>query len=96
MVTWPTSTPCEELRRIWAQDARQRLQDALNLAWGDTPADLPVRPAIRRGQPGLVLVDAACRPSDLVVVGAGRRAPWPGPPAAGSAATAWPTPAAPS
>ena len=73
MVTWPTSTPCEELRRIWAQDARQRHQDALNLAWGDTPADLPVRPAIRRGQPGLVLVDAACRPSDLLVVGAGRR-----------------------
>jgi hypothetical protein len=27
---------------------------------------------VRRGQPGLVLVDAACRPGDLVV-GAGRR-----------------------
>jgi nucleotide-binding universal stress UspA family protein len=66
-------TPDEELRRIWAQDASQRLQDVLNLAWGDQPADLPVRPVVRRGQPGLVLVDAACRPGDLLVVGAGRR-----------------------
>lgn len=66
-------TPCEELRRLWAQDARQRLQDALNLAWGDLPVDLPVQPVIRRGQPGLVLVEAACRPGDLLVVGAGRR-----------------------
>jgi len=66
-------TPCEELRRIWVQDARQRLQDTLSLAWGDLPADLPVRPVIRRGQPGPDLVEAACRPGDLLVVGAGRR-----------------------
>jgi nucleotide-binding universal stress UspA family protein len=66
-------TPCEELRGIWARDARQRLQDALTLAWGDLPTDLPVRPVIRRGQPGLVLVEAACRPGDLLVAGAGRR-----------------------
>ena len=48
-------TPCEELRRIWAQDAHQKLQDALNLAWGTPPADLPVQPLVRRGQPGPVL-----------------------------------------
>ena len=66
-------TPCEELRRLWANDARQWLQDALNLAWAEPPADLPVRPFIRRGRPGPVLVDAACRPGDLLVVGAGRR-----------------------
>jgi nucleotide-binding universal stress UspA family protein len=66
-------TPCEELRRLWAQDARERLQDALNLAWGEPPADLPVRPLIRRGRPGPVLVTAACRPGDLLVVGAGHR-----------------------
>jgi nucleotide-binding universal stress UspA family protein len=65
-------TPCPELRRIWAQDARQRLQGALNLAWGEVPADLLVRPVIRRGQPGQVLVDAVY-PGDLLVVGAGRR-----------------------
>jgi Universal stress protein family len=43
------------------------------MAWGDSPADLPVQPVIRRGRPGLVLVDAACRPGDLLVVGPGRR-----------------------
>jgi hypothetical protein len=88
-------TPNEELRRLWAQDARQRLQDTLNLAWGEPPADLPVRPAIQRGQAGLVLVDAACRPGDLLVVGPAAGAPCPGSRAAGSAATAWLTPAAP-
>ena len=66
-------TPCEELRGIWAQDARQQLQDALTLAWGDLPGDLPVQPVLRRGQLAQVLVDAACRPGDLLVVGAGRR-----------------------
>jgi len=60
-------TPDEELRRIWDQDAHQRLQDALNLAWGTPPADLPVRPLVRRGQPGPVLAGAACRPGDLLV-----------------------------
>ena len=66
-------TPCKELRRLWAQDARERLQDALTLAWGEPPADLPVRPVILRGRPGPALVDAACRSGDLLVVGAGRR-----------------------
>jgi nucleotide-binding universal stress UspA family protein len=66
-------TPCEELRRLWAQDARQRLQNTLNLAWGEPPADLPVQPVVLRGQPGPVLVGAACRPGDLLVAGAGRR-----------------------
>jgi nucleotide-binding universal stress UspA family protein len=37
-------TPREELRRLWAQDARQQLQDTLTLPWGTPPADLPVRP----------------------------------------------------
>ena len=66
-------TPCEELRRLWAQDARQRLQDALTLAWGEPPADLRVQSLVRRGHPGPVLVNAAHRPGDLLVTGAGRR-----------------------
>jgi nucleotide-binding universal stress UspA family protein len=65
-------TPCDELRRIWANDAREQIQDALKLAWGELPADLTVRPVVRRGRPGLVLVTAADRPGDLLVVGAGR------------------------
>jgi hypothetical protein len=66
-------TPCEELRRLWAHGAHQRLQDTLNLAWGTPPADLPVQPLVRRGQPGPVLDGAACRPGDLLLVGAGCR-----------------------
>jgi nucleotide-binding universal stress UspA family protein len=66
-------TPCDELRRIWAQDARQQLVGRLNLAWGALPADLTVRPVVRRGRPGLVLVTAADRPGDLLVAGTGRR-----------------------
>jgi hypothetical protein len=76
-------TPCEELRRLWAQDARERLQDALSLAWGELPADLPVRPVILRGRPGPVLVNAACRPGDLLLAGPAAGEPWPGPWAAG-------------
>jgi len=34
----------------------------LTLAWGDLPADLPVQPVIRRGQPAQVLVEAAAVP----------------------------------
>ena len=66
-------TPDEELRRLWAHDAHQRLQDTLNLAWGTLPAGLPVWPLVRRGQPGPVLAGAACRPGDLLVIGADRR-----------------------
>ena len=66
-------TPCEELRHLWAQDARQLLQDTLKLAWGELPCDLPVQPVILRGRPGPVLVNASCRPGDLLVTGAGRR-----------------------
>ena len=89
-------TPCDELRRIWAQDAWQQLQDALNMAWGKQPADLLVRPLIRRGYHGLVLVNAACRPGDLLVVGSAARAPWPALWAAARAVTAWRVLGAPS
>src|SRR5215467_8251466 len=64
--------PCACLRRVWAEDARQRLRDTLRLAWGQIPAWPPVRPFVQRGEAGLVLVNAACRPGDLLVVGAGR------------------------
>ena len=66
-------TPDDELRRIWVGDAHQKLHDTLNLAWGTPPADPPVQPLVRRGHPGPVLADAACRPGDMLVIGAGRR-----------------------
>jgi nucleotide-binding universal stress UspA family protein len=66
-------TPNDELGRIWAHDARHKLQDALNLAWGTPPAGLPVQPLAQRGHPGPVLTGASCHPGDLLVIGAGRR-----------------------
>jgi len=61
------------LRRIWQEDACQRLRDALNAAWGEIPGYPPVRPVAQRGGAGWVLVSMACHPGDLLVVGAGRR-----------------------
>lgn len=64
--------PCPYLRRIWAEDARQRLEDTLQLAWGEIPASPPVQPFVHRGEAGWVLVTTACRAEDLLVIGAGR------------------------
>jgi nucleotide-binding universal stress UspA family protein len=63
--------PCGDLAD--RRTPNQKLEDTLNLAWGTPPTDLPVQPLIRRGKPGPVLADAACRPGDLLLVGAGRR-----------------------
>jgi nucleotide-binding universal stress UspA family protein len=72
--------PCPTLVRIWHDAAWQRLWDALEAAWGQIPADLPVQPAVQRGQPGPVLVAFAGQFDDLLIVGAGRRGlpAWPG------------------
>jgi Universal stress protein family len=66
--------PCVYLRRVWAEDACQRLRDTLHAVWGsEVPADPSVRPLVERGEAGWVLVSTACCPGDLLVVGAGRR-----------------------
>jgi nucleotide-binding universal stress UspA family protein len=67
-------TPCGYLRRVWAEDADHRLRDTLSVVLGEIPAGHPsVRPLVERGEAGLVLVNTACYPDDLLVVGAGRR-----------------------
>ncbi|HJY74901.1 MAG TPA: universal stress protein [Streptosporangiaceae bacterium] len=66
--------PCPELVRIWHEAAWQRLWAALEVAWGpQLPDGLSVQPVVQRGQSGPILVAVACRPDDLLVVGAGRR-----------------------
>ncbi len=67
--------PSGYLRRIWKDDACRQLRDALNAAWGEIPGDPPVQPVVQRGEAGWVLVNLACCPDDLLVVGAGRRGP---------------------
>jgi nucleotide-binding universal stress UspA family protein len=65
--------PSLYLRRIWTEDARQRLREALQAAWGQLPADLTIDPVVERGEPGPVLTAIASQPGDILVIGAGRR-----------------------
>lgn len=65
--------PNAYLRRVWSQDARQRLQDTLAAAWGPPPADLTITPVVERGEPGPVLTAIASQPGDVLVIGTGRR-----------------------
>jgi nucleotide-binding universal stress UspA family protein len=65
--------PNAYLRRVWGEDARQRLQDALAAAWGQPPADQTIIPVVERGEPGRVLTAIADQPGDVLVIGTGRR-----------------------
>jgi len=67
--------PSGYLRREWRDAACQRLRDALIAVWGQVPDDRMVQPRVERGPAGWVLVSIACRPGDLLVLGAGRRGP---------------------
>ena len=62
-----------ELRGAWRRAALQRLQDAVESAWGGLPGDLRVEHVLARGPAGPVLVDIADSADDLLVVGAGPR-----------------------
>jgi nucleotide-binding universal stress UspA family protein len=65
--------PVYSLRRLWRDSARDRLFEAFDRGLGGLPADLELEPQVVRGPAGPVLVDAADRPDDLLVVGTGRR-----------------------
>jgi nucleotide-binding universal stress UspA family protein len=65
--------PAPELRRVWANAARKRLADALDVAWGGVPVGVDITRIIIRGQPGPALVEVAGSDADVLVVGAGRR-----------------------
>ena len=56
--------PSLYLRRVWTEDARQRLAESLQAAWGQPPADLTIDPVVARGEPGPVLTAIACQPGD--------------------------------
>jgi nucleotide-binding universal stress UspA family protein len=64
--------PCGFLRQVWEADARKRLNEAMFAALGGVPADVPTAPTVVRGEPGWILVNAASRPGDMLVIGAGR------------------------
>ena len=66
--------PSEQLYLAWEDAAAQVLARALELAFGGHPPGLRARPVIVEGPPGEILVRAACRADDLLVIGTGRRA----------------------
>ena len=65
--------PSDPLVTQWQDDAWQRMWHALDTAFGGLPPDLEAEPLVMRGNPGPVLVSAASRDGDRLVVGAGRR-----------------------
>ena len=67
------SHPSPYLRVLWRDAARERLRDAIELALGGVPDDVPFESFVQRGDPGHVLVSTACHPDDVLVIGAGRR-----------------------
>jgi len=67
------SHPSPYLRQVWRDAAWQRLWAAIDLAFGGVPEDVCFESDVVRGEPGDVLVSAACRPDDVLVIGAGRR-----------------------
>jgi len=54
-----TRAPCGYLRRVWAEDADQRLRDTLQAVWGEIPAAPSVQPVVERGEAGGILVGIA-------------------------------------
>ena len=66
-------SPSLYLRRVWTEDARQRLAEALEAAWGQPPADLDIKPRVERGEPGAALTSIANQTGDVLVIGTGRR-----------------------
>jgi nucleotide-binding universal stress UspA family protein len=64
-----------ELGKACQEIASGQLRDALIAVWGQVPDDPLVQPRVERGPAGWVLVNLACRPDDVLVVGAGRRSP---------------------
>ena len=83
-----------ELGKACREIACQQLRDALIGAWGEVSDDPLVQPRVERGPAGWVLVNLACQPDDVLVVGTGRRGALAGWPFLRSAATAWPVPSA--
>jgi nucleotide-binding universal stress UspA family protein len=65
--------PSPEQRQEWQRLAARQLHDALVAVWGEVPHDPLVEPHVEHGPAGWVLVNLACRPDDVLVVGAGRR-----------------------
>jgi nucleotide-binding universal stress UspA family protein len=65
--------PSAHLRKVWRTAAAERLSAAIELAFGGASCDVPLEPLVLRGETGATLVAVAAEPSDVLVVGTGRR-----------------------
>lgn len=65
--------PCPLLLRLWEQEARERLRDAFDEAFGGVPDGVAVQSMVVRAPPGPALVELADQRDDLLVVGYGGR-----------------------
>jgi nucleotide-binding universal stress UspA family protein len=65
--------PTKYLYREWERAASQRLDDAISAAFGGMLDEVQTEPVVLCGEPGWLLVHAAARPGDLLVIGTGRR-----------------------
>ncbi len=65
--------PSAYLDREWELAAWERLDGAICAAFGGMAGELRTQPVVLRGEPGWLLVHAAARPGDLLVIGTGRR-----------------------
>ncbi|MFE7302714.1 universal stress protein [Streptomyces sp. NPDC057579] len=57
----------------WHRMASEQLMEALDTAFGSDGPGVPLQPLVGRGKPGTVLLAAADRSDDLLVIGAGAR-----------------------
>jgi nucleotide-binding universal stress UspA family protein len=64
--------PSPYLRELWVRAARERLQQAVQLAIGGPPGDVDFVMTVARGETGRVLTELAAEPGDVLVIGAGR------------------------
>ncbi|UKY47768.1 universal stress protein [Streptomyces inhibens] len=73
---------CPAPMAAWRQMACERLLSTLDAAFGSAGPGVSLEPLVVLGKPGKVLLEAADRTDDLLVIGAGargklRRAVWP-------------------
>jgi nucleotide-binding universal stress UspA family protein len=68
-------SPSPYMRAIWKRAAAERLQEAIEFAWGGPPSEIAFECVAVRGPTGPVLLQVADSADDLLVVGAGQRGP---------------------
>jgi hypothetical protein len=64
--------PSHELGKACQELASWQPWDALIAVWGEVPDDPLIQPRVEREPAAWVLENLACRPDDVLVVGAGR------------------------